>query len=52
MALGERDLASRESRGRFAVESETDDCRRFVAGDLGGSTSGRTTADAIGLQKY
>jgi hypothetical protein len=50
MALGEWDLGSGESRRRLDVESDVDDCRRFGGGDLGGSISGRTTADAIGLQ--
>ncbi len=48
--MGERELASRVSRGRLDVESETDDCRRFVGGELGASSSGRMTADAMGLQ--
>lgn len=50
--MGERELASRESRGRLDAESDVDDCRRFVGGDLGASSSGRMTADAMGLQRY
>jgi hypothetical protein len=49
--VGERELASRESRGRLEVESETDDCRLFEGGDLGASSSGRMTAEAMGLQR-
>ena len=47
---GERLLASTESRGRFDVESEADDCRRFK-GAVGASASGTTTAEAIGLRR-
>ena len=49
MELGEPELGSTEILRRLDVESDVDDCRRFVGGDLGGSISGRTTADAIGL---
>ncbi len=47
--VGERELASRETRGRLDVDTDVDDCRRFDGGERGSSGSGRMTAEAIGL---
>lgn len=50
-AYGDPALVSWDSLGRLDAESEVDDCRRFTGGDRGGSASGSTTAEAIGLRK-
>ena len=49
--LGEAELPSCDVLGRLAVESDSDDCRLLGGrGDLGGSVSGRMTAEAMGLR--